>query len=229
MENLLREYIERALREPEVKQLTASGPVVTISREFGCPSKPVGQLLTETINKQRESDQSPRWRFINKELVESAARELDLQTNELNYFMSSVGKGLVEDLLVSFTPGYVSSHRIRHTITNIVRAMAQHGHFVIVGRGGVGVLHDQPNTLHVRLQAPIEWRIPEICKLRNVNEDEALKLAHETDKKRTVLIELMYGHKFHPYLFDLNFNCSTLAKEEIVQTIVGLMKAKKMI
>ncbi|MCK9204405.1 MAG: cytidylate kinase-like family protein [Bacteroidales bacterium] len=227
MENLLRFYIERALREPEVGKTTGSGPVVTISREFGCPSKPIGQMLTDTLNKVLVSAPVIKWRFINKELVESAANELNIQTNDLNYFMSSVGKGLLEDVLVSFTPGYVSSHRIRHTITNIISAMAQHGHFVIAGRGSVGVLHNHPNAIHVRLQAPIEWRIPEICKLRDVNADEALKLAHDTDKKRTALIELMYGHKFHPYLFDLHFNCSTLTKEQIVQTIMGLMKAKK--
>lgn len=132
-------------------------------------------------------------------------------------------------MLVSFTPGYASSHRIRHTIANIVLALAQHGHFVIAGRGGVGVLRNLPNTLHVRLQAPVEWRIPEICKLRGVTEREALKLAEETDAKRTALIELMYGQKFHPGLFDLHFNCSTLGKDEIVQTIIGLMKVKKLI
>ncbi len=229
MENLLRAYIERALREPVPVKQFASGPVVTISREYGCPSKPIGQLLTETLNKQREPGPSPRWRFITKELVDTAAQELNLQTNDLNYFISSVGKGILDDMLVSFTPGYVSSHRIRHTIANIVLAMAQHGHFIIAGRGSVGVLHHFPNTLHVRLQAPVEWRIPEICKLRNVSEREALKLADETDHKRTALIELMVGHKFHPCLFDVHFNCSTISKDEIVQTIIGMMKIKKMI
>ncbi|HNW77229.1 MAG TPA: cytidylate kinase family protein, partial [Bacteroidales bacterium] len=162
-------------------------------------------------------------------LVESAARELNLQTNQLNYFISSVGKGLLEDVMVSFTPGYVSSHRIRSTIGNIVRAMGQHGHFVIAGRGAAGVLRSHPNALHIRLHAPIEWRIPEICKLRGVKPEEAVSLALETDKKRTALIELMYGHKYTPYLFDVHFNCSTIPLQEIVHAVIALMQAKKMI
>ncbi|MCK9218697.1 MAG: cytidylate kinase-like family protein [Bacteroidales bacterium] len=229
MENLLRIYIERALREPEILKVPGSGPVVTISREYGCPSKPIGQSLTETLNKIPREAHLSKWRFINKEVVESAAQELNLQTNDLNYFMSGVGKGFLEDIMVSFTSGYVSNPRIRHTITNIVMAMAQHGYFVIAGRGSVGVLYRKPNTLHVRLQAPLEWRIPEICKLLQVNEKEAVKIAYDTDKKRMALIELMSGHKYNPYLFDLIINCSTLGQQEIVETIIGTMQAKKMI
>lgn len=48
-------------------------------------------------------------------------------------------------------------------------------------------------------------------------------------KKRTTLIELMLKDKFHPSLFDLSFNCSTLSKEEIMGTIISMMEAKKMI
>jgi len=229
MENLLRMYIEKALKEPEVGKTTGFGPVVTISREFGCPSKIIGQLLTDALNQIPGEQPIVKWRFINKELVESAARELNLQTNQLNYFISSVGKGLLEDVMISFTPGYVSSHRIRSTIGNIVRAMGQHGHFVIAGRGAAGVLRSHPNALHIRLHAPIEWRIPEICKLRGVKPEEAVSLALETDKKRTALIELMYGHKYTPYLFDVHFNCSTIPLQEIVHAVIALMQAKKMI
>lgn len=49
------------------------------------------------------------------------------------------------------------------------------------------------------------------------------------DKKRISLIELMTGAKFHPYLFDISFNCQNLRKEEIANTILGLMETKGMI
>ena len=229
MENLLREYLEKSFPEKPGDTPCGNGPVITISREFGCPSKLIGQQLTELLNKSAEKSKTHRWRFISKEIVVTAARELELKFTEMNYLLSSGGKGLMDDVLASFSQPYVNKHKIRKTITNVITAMAQKGHVVIAGRGGVGVLHGCPNAIHIRLQAPIEWRIREVCNLREISESEAKKIARDTDLKRTALIELMLNEKFTPYLFDLTFNCNTLSREEIVYTIVNLMEAKKMI
>ena len=229
MENLLREYMERAFSERGIESQSGPGPVVTISREFGCPSKLIAHQLTDELNHLRNIEKLRKWRFINKEVVEATARHLELNSNEVNYLLSSGGKGLVEDVLASFSQSYVSSHRMRKTITSVVRSFAEQGFVVIVGRGGVGILQNAPRTIHIRLQAPREWRIMEICKSQNLSKPESSKLVDDMDKKRIALIEMMTGGKFHPYLFDLSFNCQTIDKEEIVHTILGLMETKKMI
>lgn len=229
MENLLREYLEKNFTETTAPQHHQIGPAVTISREYGCPSKLIAQMLADSLNRRPGADPKHKWHYINKEIVEGLANELELKTVEINYLLSSGGKGILEDIMASFSPLYVSDHRIRKTIVKVVNDMARRGNMVIVGRGGVGVLHGMPGVLNIRLQAPIEWRIPEICKLRNVSEHEAEKLAHETDKKRTSLIELISGGRFHPYLFDITFNCATQSKEDIVHCITGMMAVKHMI
>ncbi len=229
MENILREYMERSFQDEENLKPCGPGPIVTISREFGCPSKLIGQLLTDTINHQYAGPHHLHWRFISKEVVESAAKELELSPTEVNYMLSAGSRGVLSDVLASFTTYYVSNHRMKKTIRKVIGELAQKGRMVIVGRGGVGVLNDCRNVIHIRLQAPLEWRIPEICKLRGVSREAAIKLAEETDQKRKSLIELVYGDKFTPYLFDLDFNCQRLSMQEIVDTIIGLMVSKKMI
>ena len=229
MENLLREYMERAFAERGIERLGGPLPVVTISREFGCPSKLIAHLLTKELNRLDGAGLTGKWRFINKEIVEGIARRLDINPSEVNYNLSAGGQGLVNDVLASFAPNYVSSHRLRRTLTSVVRSIAEQGYVVIVGRGGVGILQNNPNTIHVRLQAPREWRIEAIGQSSNLGRIEAARLVDDMDKKRTALIELMTGGKFSPYLFNISYNCSTLAIEEIVQSIIGLMKAKKMI
>jgi len=229
MENLLREYLEKSLPEGEKITPCGSGPVITISREFGCPSKLIGQQLTELLNKKSERDKTTRWRFISKEIVVMAARELEVKLTDMNYFLSSGGRGLMEDVLQSFSQPYINKHRIRKTLTGVITSMAQKGYAVIVGRGSVGVLHGCPNAIHIRLEAPLDWRIREVSRMCGTTLKEARALAIETDEKRTALIELMLKDKFNPYLFDLTFNCSTLQKEEIIYSIIRLMEAKKMI
>jgi cytidylate kinase len=229
MENLLREYLEKPLLESAETSSAIKKPVVTISREFGCPSKRIAQELTETLNRLHNDVKGPRWRFISKEIVERAAKELDMKPTDIQFMLSSGEKGLLQDVLASFSNAYISNHRIKTTIRKIMLDIADAGNAVIVGRGGVGVLNDHPLSLHVRLQAPVEWRIQEICKLREVSVDEALKLAVETDKKRKSLIELVSGKPFDLNMFHVILNCSTLTRDEIIHTIINLMIRKNMI
>jgi len=229
MENLLREYLDRAFAERGIENPSQPGPVITISREFGCPSKLIAQQLTLMLNKRNGEGKPRKWRFINKEVVEATARRLELNPTDVNFLLSSGGKGIIEDVLASFTTTYVSNHRMRKTVSLVVRSIADQGYVVIVGRGGVGILQKHPNTVHVRLQAPQEWRVSEISKTRNLSTLESSKMVVEMDKKRKAFIEMMTGGKFHPYLFDVTFNCSSLKIDEIVGTLVGLLESKKMI
>ena len=228
MEDLLREYMERAFAERGYVKEAGPGPVVTISREFGCPSKLVAHGLILELDKRSGNEKPGTWRFISKEVVEATAHRLEMNPEEVKYLFSSPDKGLIEDVLASFSPTYISNVRMRKTITAVMRSIAGQGRVIIVGRGGAGVLKDWPNSLHIRLQAPREWRIKQICISNSIGTTESSRLVDEMDKKRIAFLELMSGGKFHPNLFDLNFNCSSLSLSEIVGTIIGLMEIKKM-
>jgi cytidylate kinase len=229
MENIMKLYFEKRYQEQESTKPCGPGPIVTISREFGCPSKAIAQMLTEALNKRSIKPSTPTWKYISKEVVEEAARKLDIKTIEMNYLISSGEKGLVEDLLTSFSPNYVSSRKIKKILNDVIRTLAMQGQLVIVGRGSVAILQGCPHVLHIQLQAPLEWRVREISNSRGLKETEALKITNETDQKRTALIELLLGRKFAQNLFDVIFNCSTFSKEEIVQSILRIMEVRKMI
>jgi cytidylate kinase len=229
MENIMKLYFEKRYLEQESMKPCGPGPIVTISREFGCPSKAIAQMLTDALNKRSIKPATPTWKYISKEVVEEAARKLDIKTIEMNYLISSGEKGLVEDLLTSFSPNYVSSRKIKKILNDVFRAFATQGNLVIAGRGSVAILQGCPQAIHIRLQAPLEWRVREITTSRGLKEAEALKMTNETDQKRTALIELLLGRKFDQNLFDVVFNCSTFSKEEIVQAILRIMEIRKLI
>jgi cytidylate kinase len=228
MENLLLKYMGKSLAD-EIPGSSETLPLVTISREFGCPSKLIAQMLVDALNKKGEATHARKWKFINKEVLESAAKELQLNPMDVKYLLSVGEKGLLEDVLVSFSSMYVSNIKIKRTLIKVVTTIAQSGHVVLVGRGSAAILQGRPWTLHIRLQAPVEWRIPEICKLKNVNEDEAAKMIVTIDHQRRSLYELILGRKFDPNVFDVVFNCATIPKQQIVQGILGMMEDRGMI
>jgi len=228
MENLLLKYMGKGLTmEPQAN--VDIKPIVTLSREFGCPSKLIAQMLTDALNKRSSDIARKKWRFINKEVLESAAKELQLNPADVKYLLSVGEKGLLEDFLVSFSSVYVSNIKVKHTLIKVVNAIALTGNVVLVGRGGAAILQGRPFSLHVRLQAPVDWRIQSVCELKSVNAQEAIKLIESTDKKRSALYELIMGKKFNYLIFDASFNCSTVSPQQIVQGILGMMEARHML
>lgn len=230
MENLLRKYLEEKFEEQNRVKPLGKYPFITLSREFGCPSKLIAKSLAEALNKRNPPDRKkPSWRFINKEILMDSAKELDLDPSKLKYVFAAERKNAIDDIFASFSDQYKSDLKIKKTIREIIRSFALGGNVIIVGRGGVAITQEFNNGIHIRLQAPLEWRVQGICYRRALSEKEAHKLATDTDRKRTGLIEIFLGRKFDDSLFDLVFNCQTFEPDEIVSGIIHMMEIKELI
>lgn len=229
MENLLFQYLQNRFLEPQKIEPCGPYPFVTISREFGCPSKVIALMLAESLNKRQARTKTPKWISINKEIVEESARKLELEPVKLKHIFNAEEKSIMDDVLASFSSNYKSNIRIKKTIQDVIRTIAQKGYVIIVGRGGVAITHDCPGSLHVRLQAPVDWRIQEVADHSKVTKSVARKMIMETDNKRTSLIEIFLGHKLENSLFDIILNCKSQPNEDIVKTIIFMMEQKNMI
>lgn len=227
MDTLLLSYLSKGFDDQAGDLTGAHRPVVTISREYGCPSKLIGQMLADQLNRHFSVEKDPKWVVINKEILEESARELKISEPQIKSMLDSEKKGVVVDLL-SFSTTYGGGERVKRTVQQIIRNIASRGRVVIIGRGGAVILRSHPDSLHIRLEAPLEWRIAEIVKVQGIPPHEAARIAADTDAKRTRLLENLLGNKPGPYLFDVTFNLKYLSKEEIVQSLIALMLKRKM-
>ncbi len=227
MENLLQQYLSDSFQKREDAGRVAGLPIVTLSREYGCPSKLIGLMLTDAINRKIPVPEH-RWRFINKEILEEAAKDLHIPATQVNSLLSADEKGMLLDL-VTFSTTYGGSLRIRRTVRKVVENFAARGRCVIVGRGAVAITRNYPNSLHIRLHAAVEWRTREVAAHHGCSEADARKLICEIDQKRLKLIESLLGKDVVSTLFDVSYNCQFLEKEEIVQSIMCLLESRKMV
>ena len=207
------------------------GPVVTIAREYGCPSQKVASRLADNLNQIKSTKAKKiKWRWINKEILFEAARELKLDPAEIEYVFKYEKKNLFDDILSSQSSKYYKSDRkIRKTIAGVIRNIALEGNSIIVGRGGVAITRDIERSIHVKLEAPIEWRALRIAEKYCMKEKEARKLAIEIDKKRMEFREYFHGKGTDYTCFDVRYNCMTLSIEDIAESIISLLKARKFI
>ena len=108
--------------------------------------------------------------------------------------------------------------------TAIVKQRAESGG-VLQGRNGQYLLHDRPNTLHVKLDGSVEDRIAFAAQAHGIGGDRAAKRQRLEDDFRVELSHKTYG--FDPRddrWYDVVINGSKLSTEDAVHLIKEAVK-----
>jgi len=226
----LSKYLDDWYKEDPGKHLYP-GPVVTISREVGCPAKKVASSLTDRLNGlTRSKAKDHPWRWISKEIMLESARELKVDSSQIRHVFDYKSRGVLEDLLLAQSKDfYKSDLKIRTTIAKVIRNFANKGNAIIVGRGGVAITRDIPKSIHLFLEAPLEWRALRVAEKYDFTIDQARNYALSIDKKRSHFRDFFQGKGNDYSRFDIKFNCMTLSVEEIIDIILGALKTRSMI
>ncbi len=226
--DLLNYMADRINEEGRFKE---AGPVITISREYGCPSKIIaGRLAEELTTKTHVKGKEIKWKYVTKEIMAESAKALEVDPDKIKYVFDYEQKGLIDGIIsAQLNKYYKSERKIRNTIAQVIRNMAYEGNVIIVGRGGVAIAHDIPRSLHIMLEAPLEWRILRVSENFHVSQSEARKTAIEVDKKRKEFREYFQGKNSDYTWFDLRFNCMTFTIEEIVRIILKAAELRKLV
>lgn len=231
MDNLFLKYMrERTGRRKSPKGPTfdSPGPVITISREYGCPGRRIAKKLAQTLTEKNKAHGNQReWRWISKEIIEESARELKLSPALMKELSEYKERTFFENLALFFSDEYYPSDvKIKNTIAKFIYNASVEGNVIIVGRAAEAITKNFVNSLHIKLKAPLEWRAQKVADALGMTIQEARREAIEMDHRRDAFRN--YFEKERPDIdyFDLFFNCSTLSDEEIIESIVILAESR---
>jgi cytidylate kinase len=226
----LSKYLTERYQDSMIKQ-EYEGPVVTIARDFGCSASKIAARLTNQLNQLKDSkSKNIRWRWISKEILAESARELEMDPAAIKYVFQYERKTVFDDILSSQSIKYYKSDRkIRKTVAQVIRNIASEGNVVIIGRGGVAITKDIERSLHVKLEAPLEWRALRLSEKFCISLDQAKKRALEIDKKREQFRNYFHGTGSDYTRFDVRFNAMSLSPDDIVCSIIALLKSMKFV
>ncbi len=223
----LKKYLTEQYQKT-ISEDVESGPVLTISREYGCSAKKLAEILVERINAERKDEKD--WTWINKEIFEDTAKALNLKQNRILHVFEGKKKGLVDSIIMSSTERYYKSDiAIKKKMIETVRSFGEKGRIIIIGLGSGVICRDIKKSLHIRLQAPFGWRIEKAAKKRNKDTTEISKYAKVIDKKRDALRKSFETKDDYNELYDLTFNVMTMNYKEIAEIIVFALKKRKLI
>ncbi|MBK6283784.1 MAG: cytidylate kinase-like family protein [Draconibacterium sp.] len=219
MGNLLLNYLEKrdAAREALKNASNLGGPVITISREAGCNAVELADLIATRFNTKNPKS---KWKVISKEIYQETAEELQMDPKEVFKVLHKSEKYAFDKVLKAFSDKhYVSEAKIEKTIKEVILHNAMDGHCIMVGRAVNIIAKDIKRALHIRLVAPLEYRVSSIMQSNHLNEEEATEYIDRIDKERKAHRKTLLKDNPQNKLYNIAFDRSVFTDEEIVDII----------
>lgn len=211
------------------------GPVVTISRQYGCSAQRIAIKLSKILtgySYMSDTKTDAEWNWVDKNVFEDVVKDMIQEIKSEGYEDAGEAEKVLTEVAHAFsneTIYEISDERLIEAFEGVICRLACKGRVIIVGRSAGVLLKDIPNKLNVRLEAPIEWRINRVMQLKELSQAEAVEYVKEIDKKRDSFIEKVIGRKANNDDFDVIFNYASMQDDEIIDAIVHILRNKKII
>lgn len=198
-------------------------PFITIARQAGARGR---SLMGKLVQRLRELDPAqPPWTGFDRELVEKVAAEHQLY-QPLVESLGRENRSYLEELLASLTVHHPmpTEFAVYRRVAQTIRALAQAGRVIIVGRGGVFITRNMPQGLHILLVAPLEDRIEATRQRLGLSRQDAAEWVKRLDENRQAFYRRYWPqHSTGPESFSVTYNTASLSVDAIVESILPLI------
>jgi cytidylate kinase len=194
------------------------GPCITVSRESGAGSGIIDEKV-KNILQGYQSEEYGEWAIFDKNLMEKILEDHQLPERIGKLFREGKKPGIASMMneLLGLQP---SKFTLLHKTTETILQLAQIGNVIIVGRAGVVITANLPNSFRVRLIAPIEDRIRRMMDYYSIGRKEALERIKEEDSSRKIYLKENFHKDIEdPLLYHLTINTHLLSYDEAAHII----------
>jgi L-amino acid N-acyltransferase YncA/cytidylate kinase len=180
-------------------------PVITIARQLGSGGDEVAALVAERLGLPLLDREIISRAAQTAGVSEQALRNAERHSGLLSRMLESLGKfgtaGAEGSALdgISSTALLVTSSDFRSLLAQVLRDVAASGPAVIIGHAGQVALRDLPNTLHVFIHAPTDYRVARLAREQGIPPDRARAQIEDSDRERT----RFYQSAYHVNWYDL--------------------------
>ncbi|MCX7642444.1 MAG: cytidylate kinase-like family protein [Armatimonadetes bacterium] len=218
--------------------------VITISRLSGCAANEVAAKVAEALGYEVVDKELLAHIAAEAQASEEEVAQYDeAALSPIERFLRTLVKFATPEEAITWSPGplketpfwlptkeqwqkegrRVLDHEKCLKFTQaVLKKLAQKGRVIIIGRGGMVVLKDFPKALHVRLFAPLEWRVQRLAQIENIPPEKARQKIVAEDKRRADYLRHFYGVDWNdPSLYHLVLNVAALGIEATSNLIVS--------
>ncbi|MGV8074703.1 MAG: cytidylate kinase family protein [Syntrophobacteraceae bacterium] len=114
-------------------------------------------------------------------------------------------------------------------LPDLIAQLAEDYDLVVIGRGGQGLFHNRPGTLHVRIVASRRFRVRQVQSHSGLSVREARRHIMDMEKRRYRYVRFMYRMNWaDPSLYDLTLRMDRLSVEQALRLIVTAVDEMKL-
>ncbi|TNF44033.1 MAG: cytidylate kinase-like family protein, partial [Bacteroidetes bacterium] len=218
MSNTLISYLNKRFEEEKesiARIAQKPGPVITISREVGCNGLKLAKLLAARLNAEKPKTD---WEVLSKEILVASANELNMHIDDVRKTVKQSEKYTFSEILKAFNDkNFKSEQKITKTIIDTILKFATEGYCIIVGRDGHMIAKDIEKSLHIRMVAPLEYRVKNIMQNNQLSRLKAIEFINKVEKERQAFRDSIRPKWMKEELFDITLNLEAFTDEEVLQ------------
>jgi cytidylate kinase len=198
--------------------------LITISRQYGAGGSEVARRVAAALE----------WSLVDNEFVEQVARRAGLPPEEVAdreervlSFLERLSLTMASSAPELFPPETGTAENrdevmvVRMT-ESLVAELAEEGRAVLVGRAAPAVLGQGGDAIHVKLVAPVAFRLEQVCRRLSLEPKEAREVLKGTDKNRARYHREYYDRDWDdPVNYDMVLNTGRLGFEGATSVIVA--------
>lgn len=175
---------------------------LTISRETGAGAITVARMVTEILEKNRGETPSGPWAVFEQNLVQKVLED-HLLPEEFERYLPEEAVDRISDFSEEFFGLHPSSWTLVQKTNQTILKLAAKGNVVLIGRGAHLVAAKLPHVLHVRLVAPLDFRIKHIEQHFQLDRKAAIDFIKKEDEAKNSYLTRNFRSEV---LSNLNFH-----------------------
>jgi hypothetical protein len=196
--------------------------LVALSASYGAGGSIIGPSLAERLDVP----------FLDRAIPLAVADRLHVPYDDAAAHDEQVGTGWLERVLSGFVGGdagvpsplpadIFSSEDFRRATEEVLRQQAGSGDGVILGRGAVVVLREDPRALRVRLDGPPERRVEQATRIQHLETETAEQARAKFDRTHDAYMRQFYGVDIRdPSLYHLILDSTAIELDVCVTILV---------
>jgi cytidylate kinase len=201
------------------------GPCITVSRETGIGAEKICSVLIDYLLSNSNPSYG-NWAYFDKNLIEKIIADHDLPAY-FRSFLENERPASMDTMWGEIIKTHPSTLKLLHNTSQTIQQLAKYGNAIIIGRGANIITHELRNAFHVRLIAPVKFRIANAQSLYDMDKKTAAQFIESEDKKRKEFLK-NYFHKDidDPQNYHLTLNTYLMSFEEVAETIGSIIIKK---
>jgi cytidylate kinase len=195
--------------------------VVALSAAYGAGGSHIGPALADRLGVP----------FVDRGIALAVAERLDVPLDDALAHDEAKDATLLQRLLSGYLGAdtgapaplpadVVSAEDFHRASREVLLAQAATGEGVILGRGAVAALRDDPRVLRVRLTGPVEARIEQALRLGAPDRETAERALRRLDRTHAEYLRQFYDVDVNdPGLYHLTIDATAFVPEVVVNLI----------